>query len=454
MPDPSRPRWHRPARVGAAVGAVGLGAAAVALGWGPEARAGVVAGTCLALWLLELVPVWVPTVVLWTATPLLLGPADGVGPAAALGWSADPVLALFLGGFALAAAARRAGADRLVVGRALRLARGDGFRLVALAAGATAFLSMWVSNVAAAALMLAALEPILRAAPAGAPLRPALLAAVALAADVGGIATPIGSGPNGIAMAAVRDAAPISFLGWMSFGVPLAAGLVAVVLLLVRARFRPLGAVALPDGAGGADGAGAPAGPGLRRLAVVFAATVGLWLTEPLHGLPAWTVALGAAGALVALGLLGPRDAARIDWGTLVLIAGGVGLGGLLGHSGLLDRAVEVLPLAGLAPGLRLFVLCLAAALLAAVMSNTGTATLLVPLALGFDPAPSTAVLVAVACSLGVPFVVSTPPNALAVGTGGLRGADLLGPGLVILLGGCLLIALTGRAVLRLAGIP
>jgi sodium-dependent dicarboxylate transporter 2/3/5 len=105
-------------------------------------------------------------------------------------------------------------------------------------------------------------------------------------------------------------------------------------------------------------------------------------------------------------------------------------------------------------PFVRLLALCLVSALLSAVMSNTATAAFLVPLALTLDPTPSTAILVAVSTSLGVPFVISTPPNAMAVGTGLLRSRELLVPGLVIMFGGCVLVALTGPFVLRTLGIP
>jgi sodium-dependent dicarboxylate transporter 2/3/5 len=113
----------------------------------------------------------------------------------------------------------------------------------------------------------------------------------------------------------------------------------------------------------------------------------------------------------------------------------------------------EQLPLATAPPTLRILGLCLLSAFLSALMSNTGTATLLVPLALAVSGAPSAAVLVAVAASLGVPFVTSTPPNAMAYGAG-LRAKDLLVPGLIIMLAGCVVVALTGPWVLRLMGVP
>ena len=428
--------------------AVVLSIVAVIDGWSVPARAGVIGGYCVALWLTEALPLWIPTLVVWIATPLLLG---GYGaefaPTAVVGWSVDPVLALFFGGFALAAAATAHGADRAVAALALRLSRGDGVRLMVLAAAATALLSMWMSNIAAAALMLGALRPVLAAEPPDGTLRRAVLLAVALGADVGGIATPIGTGPNGLAIAAVEAYRPLTFVHWMALGVPLAVGLLAVALLLAALWLRPSGRVALAE-----DALRGPTGR-IVPLAVVFGAAVALWLTEPLHGVRAWIVALGAAAALFVLRLLRPRDLARIDWGTLLLIAGGIALGALLDRSGLMEVIAGRIPLDSAPPTLRILALCLLSATLASLMSNTGTATVLIPLAMTLIPTPSTAVLVAVSASLGVPFVISTPPNAMAVGAG-LRGRDLLVPGLAIMLGGCLLVAFTGPWVLRALGIP
>jgi sodium-dependent dicarboxylate transporter 2/3/5 len=233
----------------------------------------------------------------------------------------------------------------------------------------------------------------------------------------------------------------------MVFGVPLAFGLLAAALALVALRLRPSGRVTLPTVPP------APPGHGLGRLGLVFGVVIVLWLTETLHGVPAWVVALGAVAALLATRLVGWRDLLRLDWATLVLIAGGIALGALLERSGLVRELAAQLPIEGAPPVARLLLLCLTCALLSALMSNTGTASFLVPLAATIDPSPSTAVIVAVSASLGVPFVISTPPNAMAV-AGGLRSTDLLGPGLLLMIGGCVLVALTGPWVLRLVGIP
>jgi sodium-dependent dicarboxylate transporter 2/3/5 len=186
----------------------------------------------------------------------------------------------------------------------------------------------------------------------------------------------------------------------------------------------------------------------------VFFATVAAWLTEPLHGAPSAAIALLAVVALFGSGLLDRTDLGRIDWSTLGLIAGGIALGNLLEKSGLVQVAAEAVPWAQVSPFGRLLAFCLASALLSALMSNTATATMLIPLAATIDPAPSTAVLIAIAASLGIPFTISTPPNAMVYGEGGLTQADLLVPGLVLMILGCVLISLTGPHVLSLVGIP
>ena len=96
--------------------------------------------------------------------------------------------------------------------------------------------------------------------------------------------------------------------------------------------------------------------------------------------------------------------------------------------------------------------LLLVTAAMSAVMSNTAAATLLVPVAAAAVPSvPAIPILVALAASFGMPFVVSTPANAMAVGAGA-RSRDLLVPGLVLMGVGCVLLWLTGPRVLAVLG--
>ncbi|WIG97734.1 DASS family sodium-coupled anion symporter [Myxococcus sp. SDU36] len=416
---------------------------------GPVAtRTVLIGGACLVLWLTEVVPSFVPTLLLLGATPVLLGPLDRAYQLpSVLAWCADPVLILFLGGFTLEVAAMRHGLDASVARHVMRLSGGRPRRLVLWVMAGVAFLSMWMSNVAAAAMMLAALRPLLQAMPAGAPLRPALLLGVALGANFGGIATPVGSGPNALAVSAASGHAQVTFAKWMSFALPLTLLLLMVGFGLVLLRFRVGGSLTLPT-----EAPVSLARSG-RRVLWVSAACVVAWLSEPLHGVPAPVVALAATALLFGSGLLKREDLGRLDWATLLLIAGGIALGRLLEHSGLVARALASADLAGWPVPVQLGVLVAAAAVLSALMSNTGTAALLIPLATQLHPAASTPVLVALGCSLGMPFVISTPPNAMAVGEG-LASSELMKLGVPLMLGGCLLVSLSGPAVLRLFGLP
>jgi len=412
-----------------------------------SARAAAIAALCLALWLTEAVPAFVPTLILLVATPLALGDiAAGFTLRDVLGWTADPVLLLFFGGFVLGEAASEHGIDRALAAAAVRAARGRARALVALFGLTTAFLSMWMSNIAAAALMIAALRPMLGL---DERVRRALLVAVALGANLGGMATPIGSGPNAIAVAATPPDHPVSFAAWMAFAVPLTLAALAVATLLVIVRHDVRGGVpaAAPD-----DEPRPAERP--RTVALLGAVAVLVWLTEPLHGVPAALVSLALAVVLFGTGLVPAPRLRGVDWGTLLLIGGGVALGRLVEHAGLLHRLA---PMLDHRDGLDVaFVggLLLASAALSSVMSNTATATLLIPLATTASPdGPALPLLVALAASFGMPFVISTPPNAMVVGAG-VRAVDLLVPGLLLLVGGVLALTLTGPGVLGWFGYP
>jgi solute carrier family 13 (sodium-dependent dicarboxylate transporter), member 2/3/5 len=441
-------RWVRPV-----LALVGV-AASVLVAWrGVDsplvAHSLLIAGVCLTLWLTELVPPFVPTLLLLGATPMLLGPVDrGYTLPAVLSWCADPVLALFLGGFTLEVAASRHGIDAAVAQHVVRLARGSQRHLLLLVISGVAFLSMWMSNIAAAAMMLASLRPLLQGLPQGSTLRRAVLMAVALGANFGGMATPVGSGPNAIAISAASSHAPVTFVRWMAFALPLTGLMLALGFLLLMVGYRVHGRFEPPA---------TPVKPldaRARWVLGIFVGCAALWLTEPLHGQPAPLVALGATAALFGTGLLRREDLGRLDWSTLILIAGGISLGRLVERSGVVATALGGVDWSAWPLVAQVGVLVALAAVLSALMSNTATSALLIPISLQLFPSASLPILVALGCSFGIPFVISTPPNAMVAGEGGVDSSDLLYVGLPLMGVGCLLITFTGPWVLRLFGLP
>lgn len=412
-----------------------------------------IALVCLFLWLLELTPSFVPTLLLWFLVPVVLSPFDPrFSVNQVLDWAADPVLALFFGGFTLGVAAHKHGLDRSLASILIGGTRGSSALLLLAAMFLTALLSMWISNIAAAALMFACIRPLTDRLDKGDLARRTLLLGVAFAANLGGIATPVGTGPNAIAIGWMEGKAPVTFLSWMMFAVPLTVGMIVLAFLLIRRGVS-----------GGPQKSVAPFSGDLEReddtsspvaVVTVLIVAAALWLTEPLHHVPAAVVALAVAASLFLFGLLERDDISKIDWATLLLIAGGITLGRLLETSGVVTSAAMSIPFAAIHPVAVLFILCLTSAMLSALMSNTASVVLLIPIATAVFPEPSTAVLIAISSSFGMPFVISTPPNAMAYGEGGLTSRDLLVPGLILMIVGCAVVSLTGKTVLNFAGIP
>jgi len=419
-----------------------------------------IAAVCLLLWISEIVPPFVPTLLLWTLVPLLLGSIDGrFSLSQVLSWAVDPVMALFFGGFVLGVATERNGLGQRLTQFALESSGNSFKKFLLFVILITAFLSMWMSNIAAAALVLACLHSVLARFEDDHVLRRVLLVGVAFGADFGGMATPIGTGPNAIAIASISATQPVSFLSWMAFAFPLTIGMLIVsyVFLLWRAReserdWKKRGAQLRTVFEKSKDEE-SDVVPHRISFLIIFAGTILLWLTEPLHGIPAAVIALGSAALIFLAGVLTKKDLTRIDWSTLLLIAGGITLGRLLEQSALIKTASANVPFADFHPMFGLFLLCLSSAMLAALMSNTATTVLLIPLAMTLIPAPSTAILIAVSASFGIPFVISTPPNAMVFGQGGVKFGDLFWPGIVLMVAGCFLVSLTGQAVLNFVGI-
>jgi len=299
----------------------------------------------------------------------------------------------------------------------------------------TAFLSMWLSNTATAAMMLSLIMPMLDRLPAGDPARKGLLLAVPLAANVGGLGTPIGSPPNAIAMQYMRqlDLAP-GFLQWMIIGVPGVIGMLAIAWLVLRVLFKTRGTLAPVAGTSGERGM---TGGAMVVLAGTLVTVAG-WMTGRMHGMATGTVALIPVILFFGTGLLRVTDLRSLSWDVLLLMGGGLSLGQAMSSSGLAAWVIELLPVEGLSVYWLMVVFGSVACLMSCLMSNTATANLIMPILLGLSVTPLSPVLLGVAfsCSLAMALPISTPPNAMAFGAGELRVADMVKPGLILTLAG------------------
>jgi sodium-dependent dicarboxylate transporter 2/3/5 len=342
-------------------------------------------------------------------------------------------------------------------------------------------MSMWMSNVAATAITLPVAVAV-----AGTlgdrKLGTALVLAVAYGASVGGVCTPVGTPPNLIGIAALRQAGePVEFLRWMALCIPLAVLMMAVlwVILAVTFGLRPNQPIA---GTGEAERR--PWNRGEVAVVCAFALAIAGWLVPgiieaiaPESAATAWcqahlteeVVAL-AAGCLLFLLPAGTRDAPRpaltwreaagIDWGVILLFGGGILLGKLAKTTGLSDLwGTALISATGAHTTWTLTALVTAAAiLLSEATSNTATATLMAPLAISLAQAANVSpVPAALGATLGASFgfmlPISTGPNAMAYATGLVRVRQMIRAGILFDLLGFLIILVGLRVLLPIVGL-
>lgn len=430
--------------LGATVAAWAVGASSSALE--PAAvRALFILLLAASLWVTDLVPAYAVGLLVIAMEIALLGRPQGVFAETSKDWEqfvgvlGHPLVWLFFGGFVLAAGMERCGLDRLIARRLLgRFAKGPAMILLGVM-GVTFALSMFISNTATTAMMLAILAPLVSK-PAGEesdenPFSTALLVGCAVAANLGGLGSLIGTPPNAIAVGALAErGVTISFLQWMWLGLPPAVvSLLAawgMLLWFFPSNSKPIDAAEQLAGVSHLNRPGA----GWRRVVVsaTLAATLALWLSSSLHGIPTAAVALLPIVVFTTTGVLSAGDIRGLSYDVLFLLAGGLALGEMLAGTGLSDWLVGLLPFEGMGPLAAIGSLALATVTLSNVMSNTAAANVLVPIgvaaATGFETQAALAIAYGASAAMCLP--VATPPNAMVFSTGKVRARDFLRVGL------------------------
>lgn len=335
---------------------------------------------------------------------------------------------LFLGGFVLAAALSRYQLDKQLAQVVLRRAGTSVPRVTLVLMAFTATLSMWLSNTAATALMLGLSLPLLDRLPEAGEVRKTVLLSIPLAANVGGLGTPIGTPPNAIVLEYLEASGhPISFARWLLIGLPAVVVMLGVIWLLLLRMFGGRGVeLAPPTRTSGAPVPGTPRGR--RVVIVVSAVTVLGWLLGDTVGLSAGSVSLLPVTVFFGARLLSLADFRGLSWDVLVLMGGGLCLARVMDTSGLAVWIVGLLPTDTMGAGLLMATFLLVATAMSTVMSNTATANLLAPVAAGLSGVSHSPIFLALAfgCSFAMALPISTPPNAMAFGTGLLEAKDLL----------------------------
>ncbi len=455
----------------------------------PKQRA--VAATFAAavvLWISEAIPLAV-TALLSTVALVVTGAMSSKDAFGAYG---DQIILLFVGSFILAKAMEESGLDRrlalwlLSKPWATRTGSATLLSVGAIACG----ISLFVSNTATAAMLLPIVLTVLKSMgkeQAGAPYSTSFLLMLTWGSSIA-VGTIIGTPPNvvGVGMIAETTGTRINFLTWAAFGMPITLVMLVFAWLMLRPKST--------DKADNPDAVRAYAQEEMAKLGriksserstiIAFLVAIALWL---LPGIIEYTY--GSASAVAKLwnarlpeavaALLGAailfllpcndtvekramtwRKATKIEWGTILLFAGGLalgkaafdtGLGKLVGES--VSQALganDVWAITALATALGI--------LLSELASNTAAANVMVPVAMaiaqgaGVNPIPP-ALGAIIGANLGFMLPISTPPNAIIYSTGLVPAKVMMRKGLLFDIVGFLATMICLRLMLPILGL-
>ena len=406
------------------------------------------------MWVMEVVPSWATSVAIigmmllftsdsgikWMCNPEKVG--ELLSYKGIMACFADPVIMLFIGGFILAIAATKTGLDAQLAKVLLKPfgRKSDnvllGFLLI------TGLFSMFVSNTATAAMMLTFLTPVFKQLPPEGKGRIAMALSIPVAANLGGMGTPIGTPPNTIALKYLNDPEGLNmglgFGEWMMFMLPLVIVLLFISWYILKTLF-PFSQKTVELKIEG----GMKKNTQTYIVIVTFIVTVLLWLTDKLTGINSYTVALIPFVVFALTGIITKYDLEEINWSVIWMVAGGFALGYGLNASGLAANAVKSIPFGEFSPVLILLLSGIICYALSNFISNSATAALLMPIlafvcgAMGDKLAaiggtPTILIGVAIAASSAMVLPISTPPNALAYATNLVKQNDMAKIGLII----------------------
>ena len=407
------------------------------------------------MWILEVIPTWTTSVVAIVSI-LLTTSNKGLGFLIAkenvgaltnykdiMAAFADPVIMLFLGGFVLAFAATKVGLD-VQLAKVMLKPFGTNPKTVLLGILLViGIFSMFMSNTATAAMMLTFLTPVLATLPKDGGGRISLALAIPIAANIGGMGTPIGTPPNAIALGALQEAGyAVTFAGWMLRMVPYVVVMLLIAWVLLM-KLYPFKAKSIELKIEGQE---VKATPFQKYVVwVTFALTIILWVGEQWFKINSNIVAMIPFAVFSATGIMKAKHLEHINWAVLWMVAGGFALGTALNQTGLASTLIKTIPFASWNSLVVMLVGGFICYFLSNFISNSASANLVVPILIvvgkamagnpGFEAlggVPAMIIGVAICASLAMCLPVSTPPNALAHSTGMITTKQMATVGIVM----------------------
>lgn len=358
---------------------------------------------------------------------------------------ADQTIMLFLGGFVLALVASKSGVD-VTLARIMLKPFGTNSTVVLLGfMFVTAVFSMFISNTATAAMMLTFLAPVLKSLPDTEKGRAALALAIPIGCNIGGIATPIGTPPNGIALGYINKAVSegglgydVGFLDWMIVMFPLMILILIFAWIVLRVLYGFSSKKIELKIEGGAE-----KGWKTNTIYITLIITIFLWCFGKTLGLNPFVVALFPFAVFSAVGIFNAKDLQQLDWAVLWMVAGGFAMGVGIDKTGLADALIHAIPFDSWPVMIVLVgsgVICWS---LATFISHSAAAALMVPILVavgkgmesqfaGLGGVVTLIIGVALSSSFAMILPISTPPNAIAYSTGLIKTSQMAKVGILI----------------------
>ncbi|TCK67349.1 sodium-dependent dicarboxylate transporter 2/3/5 [Winogradskyella wandonensis] len=420
----------------------------------------------IALWM---VIWWITEAVSISVTallPLLLFPLFKIMPIADVGANyGSPIVFLFFGGFVLALALEKVNLHKRIALTIIKLTGTSPNRVILGFMIATAFMSMWISNTASTVVMLPIAMSVINLlindedgfTKADKNFALSVMLGIAFSANAGGIATVIGTPPNSVLIGLLENEynTQVSFVKWMSFGLPFSISLITIVyLILVKLLFPNKGLV---FGASASVVSNELKTLGKlsskeKHVLFVFSVIVALWIFRsvinsilPSLGLSDTMISIFGAIALFAVPhnlkkgdfILHWNDTQKLAWGILILFGGGLALAKGMSASGIVDVVAQTISEAKVGILVTASLLILLMLFMTELMSNVALTAVLAPvvagIALGLDiPILHLLIPVTIASSCAFMLPMATPPNAIVFASGFIKVNQMAKAGIIL----------------------
>jgi sodium-dependent dicarboxylate transporter 2/3/5 len=398
--------------------------------------------------------------------PLILFPLLKVMPIAEVGNNyGSPIIFLFFGGFVLALALEKVNLHKRIALTIIKYTGTTPNKVILGFMIATAFMSMWISNTASTVVMLPIAISVIKLLIDDADgftkgdqnFALSIMLGIAFSANAGGIATVIGTPPNSVLIGLLENQynIEVSFLKWMSFGLPFSIIMVALVYLvlvkwmfpcsniqftstsnLISEELEKLGKISKEE----------------KRVLTIFAITVFLWITRTLINkvfpglkLSDTVISLIAAVSLFSFPLnfkkgtyiLKWDDTQKLAWGILILFGGGLALAKGMASSGLVDVITNTISEGNFNPILTVSLLIVLMLFMTELMSNVALISVLAPvvagIAIGLNiPILNVLIPVTMASSCAFMLPMATPPNAIVFASGYVKVKQMVKAGVIL----------------------